>query len=93
MFDLSVKAVDNTLAIQVVDSMGNTINYPLITDATDPLLTGTVGLSTWGTDTVYYMGYSGQRIPTLLTAIPEPSTVALGMAAAFGCLAAGRRRR
>jgi hypothetical protein len=93
MFDLSVKAVGNTLAVQVIDSMGATINYPLITDATDPLLTGTVGLHTWGTDNVYYTGYSGQRIPALLTAIPEPSTVALGVAAALSCLATSRRRR
>jgi hypothetical protein len=93
MFDLSVKAVSNTLAIQVVDHLGNTINYPLITDATDPLLTGTVGLHTWGTDNVYYLGYGGQRIPALLTAIPEPATVALAIVAAIGCLATGRRRR
>lgn len=81
MFDLSVKAVGNTLDIQVVDGMGNVIDYPLITDAGSPLLTGTVGLTTWGNDNSYFMGYGGQAGP-LVTAIPEPSTLLLAAAAA-----------
>jgi hypothetical protein len=77
-FDLSVKAVGNTLAIQVIDQLGNVINYPLITDTTTPLLTGSVGLETWGTDNVYYLGYGGQAGP-LVTGIPEPSTALLAV--------------
>src|SRR5688572_25483487 len=59
MFDLSARMVGNTLAIEVIDSFGSVITYPLITDATDPLLTGSVGLHTWGTENVYYSGYGG----------------------------------
>jgi hypothetical protein len=90
MFDLSVRAVDNTLAIQVVDELGNVINYPVITDSTDPLLTGTVGLTTWGTENVYYTNYDGQAGHPLLTLIPEPST---GILAAAAALAATFRRK
>lgn len=92
MFDLSARAVGNTLAIEVIDSFGTVINYPVITDASDPLLTGSAGLHTWGTDTVYYTGYGGQNGP-LLIAIPEPSTSVLGIAAALSSIAARSRRR
>jgi hypothetical protein len=67
MFDLSVGAVGNSFKIQVRDQNGNVINYPLITDSADPILSGTVGLTTWGTDNVYYMGYGGQNTPLLTT--------------------------
>ncbi len=67
MFDLSVGAVGNSLKIQVRDQMGNVINYPLITDNSDPILTGTVGLTTWGTENVYYAGYGGTNSPLLTT--------------------------
>jgi hypothetical protein len=79
-FDLSVKAVGNTLRIQVTDHMGNVINYAPIVDATNPILTGTVGLATWGTENVFYTGYGGVAGP-LVTLIPEPSSVALAMIA------------
>jgi hypothetical protein len=90
MFDLSVKAVENTLSIQVIDHLGNVIDYPLIVDADSPLLTGTVGLATWGTDNVYYTYYGGTPGP-LLTAIPEPSAAVLALAMA--ALLARRRGR
>jgi hypothetical protein len=65
------------------------INYDPIVD-NNPLLTGTVGLATWGTDNVYYMNYGGIAGP-LVTLIPEPSTVALAF---VGWLAlAGLQRR
>jgi hypothetical protein len=92
MFDLSVKAVGNTLDIAVIDPLGNLIRYPLIPDSTDPLLSGTVGLHTWGTENVYFSGYGGQPGP-LLVAIPEPSAAALAVVAALGCLASRNRRR
>ena len=44
----------------MIDSFGTVIDYPLITDTSDPLLTGSVGLHTWGTENVYYTGYGGQ---------------------------------
>jgi hypothetical protein len=94
MFDLSARMIGNTLAIEVIDSFGSVITYPLIVDATDPLLTGSVGLHTWGTDNVYYSGYGGQNGP-LLIVIPEPSTAAMAMVAAFVAATrrSGRRRR
>ena len=92
MFDLTARAVGNVLTIQVVDSFGTVINYPLITDAVNPLLTGTVGLQTWGTENVYYTGYGGVNGP-LLVVVPEPSVSMLGMAATLGTVATLRRRR
>ena len=67
MFDLSVGAVGNQLKIQVRDHQGNVINYPLITDNTDPILSGSVGLHTWGTDNVYYTSYGGNAAAPLVT--------------------------
>jgi hypothetical protein len=90
MFDLTVRAVGNSLAIEVIDAFGNVIAYPLITDVADPLLTGTVGLHTWGTDTVFYTSYGNLDGP-LLVAIPEPTTAALALTAFIGM--AARRRR
>jgi hypothetical protein len=89
MFDLMVKAEGNTLAIQVTDHLGNVIDYPLITDATDPLLTGTVGFTTWGDEHVYFTSYGGVPGP-LVTAVPEPGALAAA-SLAIACL--WRRRR
>jgi hypothetical protein len=90
MFDLSVKAVGNTLRVQVRDQGGNVINYPLITDSTNPLLTGTVGFATWGNENTYYLSYGGTAGP-LLTLIPEPSTAALIAIACMGLFGVRRR--
>ena len=90
VFDVAVRAVGNTLAIQVTDPVGNVINYPLITDPTDPLLTGTVGLTTWGNEHVYFTSYGGTPGP-LLTLIPEPSAGV--MALVMGVVSLARRRR
>src|SRR4029453_8593536 len=70
MFDLTVRVVGDSLAIEVIDAFANVIAYPLITDAADPLLTGTVGLHTWGTDNVFYTSFGNLNLP-LLVAIPE----------------------
>ncbi len=90
MFDLSVTAIGNSLDVKVTDHLGNVIDYPLIVDSTSPLLTGSVGLTTWGTENVYYMGHGGVSGPLLL-AIPEPTTVGLFAIALLG--AANLRRR
>ena len=76
------------LTIQVIDSFGTIIDYPAIPDTTDPLLTGTVGFQTWGTENVYYTSYGGQSGP-LLIGIPEPSA---GLLFIGGSLAAGYAR-
>ena len=91
MFDLSVRAIGNTLAVQVTDQMGNVFDYPLITDPDNPLLTGTVGLTTWGDEHVYYTSYGGQAGP-LLTLIPEPASMALAAVAGVALAGLWRRR-
>lgn len=91
MFDLVVRAVGNQLDIDVIDGDGNVIDYPLITDNDDPLLSGTVGFQTWGSTHDYFMSFGGQSGP-LVTVIPEPASVVLS---AIACLAAAgllRRR-
>jgi PEP-CTERM motif len=65
MFDLTVGAVANALQIQVRNQAGTVIKYPIITDNTDPILAGTVGLHTWGTEDVYYMSHGGLDRPLL----------------------------
>jgi hypothetical protein len=89
MFDLVVRAVGNQLAIQVIDG-DDVINYPLITDANDPLLRGTVGLHAWGSEHDYYMAFGGQPGGPLLTFIPEPASA---MLLALGCVMLGVWRR
>jgi hypothetical protein len=69
MFDVSVGAVGNSLKIQVRDQNGNVINYPLITDNSNPILTGTVGFHDWGSENTYFMGYGGQDGAPLLSAL------------------------
>lgn len=93
-FDLSVKCVDNTLIIQVKDHLGNVINYAPIVDSTDPLLTGTVGLTTWAAQAAFYMNYGGELdSPLLVDAVPEPSAIVLGLIAAVGFGGVMRRRK
>jgi hypothetical protein len=92
-FDLSVKAVGNTLRVQVTDQMGNVINYAPIVDSNNPLLTGTVGFATWGTENVYYTNYGGVAGAPLVALIPEPSTVCLSIAAWLGAMGLVGRRR
>lgn len=102
MFDVSVTMIGNEMMIQVIadpDGAATVINYPVIVDAVNPLLTGTVGFAKWGNEETYYMPYGGAPDPgglgvPFLTEIPEPSTVCLaGMALAFVGAAAYRRRR
>jgi hypothetical protein len=92
MFDLSVKAIGDTLDISVIDHLGNVFDYPLIVDASDPLLSGTVGFATWGTDNTYYMDYGGVSgdLLTAIEVVPEPGVGVAGLAAMVVAL---RRRR
>jgi hypothetical protein len=92
-FDLSVKAVGNTLRIQVTDQMGNVVNYAPIVDNSNPLLTGTVGFATWGTENVYYTNFGGVAGAPLLRLIPEPSSVCLMIGAWLGLMGLTRRPR
>ena len=67
---------------QYPEGVARIIDYPVIIDATDPLLSGTVGLFNWGTENAYYMNYGGDPGP-LVSVVPEPGAfvvlVALGL--------------
>jgi hypothetical protein len=94
MFDLRVRMIGNTFDIQVIDLFnGNVVKqYPLITDANDPILTGSVGLTTWGTENVFWSMYGGDSSQTpFLVEIPEPATACL-LLLAIGGVASVRRR-
>lgn len=99
MFDLSVNAVGDTLKIQVRDHLGAVFNYPLITDSSNPILSGSVGFHVWGQGDpntggggAYYMGYGGVAGP-LVTAIPEPSTLLMTATATMAFVSLRTRRR
>lgn len=68
-FDLRVGVVDNQIKVTVVDQSGNVIRYPVVTDATDPLLAGSAGFTTWGTDNVYYTNFRNDINAPLISAI------------------------
>jgi hypothetical protein len=83
MFDLTVGAVGNSLKIQVRDQNGNVINYPVIVDNSDPILSGSAGFQTWGTEDVYYLGYGGSDAP-LITALSAFTEFSLAVDRASG---------
>ncbi|HEX2475308.1 MAG TPA: PEP-CTERM sorting domain-containing protein, partial [Lacipirellulaceae bacterium] len=74
MFDVSVGVVGNSIKVQVRDQGGNVFNYPLITDNSDPILTGSVGLHDWGSENTYYMSYAGQEGAPLVTGLSAFTT-------------------
>jgi hypothetical protein len=90
VFDLLVRAEGNALSIRVIEDpegVARIIDYPVITDLNDPLLSGTVGLFNWGTENAYYMNYGGDPGP-LVTVVPEPGALLV-----FGAVGALIRRR
>jgi hypothetical protein len=92
-FDLRVQMIGNTFGIQVVDDVGTVINYPLISDnSLTPILSGSVGLTTWGTENVYWSAYGGDANSPFLVEIPEPATVCLALIAAVCGSTLNRRR-
>jgi hypothetical protein len=98
-FDLTVRAVGNKLFVQVIDDpdgAANVIDYPVIIDADDPLLSGSVGLTNWGSgdagNGVIFSAYGGVEGPLLV--VPEPSSlVLLGLGALAAVSMVLRRRR
>jgi len=84
-FDLIVRAVGNQLYVEVTDGAGGGKIYPIITDISDPILTGSVGLCTWGdggglNNGAFFSRYGGETgTPLLIEAsvIPEPASCLL----------------
>jgi hypothetical protein len=91
MFDLKVDVIGNTLTIHVDDLLGNHFDYSVV-DGTNPIPSGTVGFTTWGSEDVYYMGYGGGAGAPLLVEVPEPAAVCLALLAAVGMCSLQRRR-
>jgi hypothetical protein len=93
VFDVDVTMIGNQMYVTVIadpDGAATVISYPVIIDAVDPLLTGSVGFTKWGNEYTYFLPYGGQPGP-LLTEVPEPSTVALVILATVGMFSMRRR--
>ena len=97
-FDVTVNLVGNGIGVQVVNDpngAATAYSYPLVFDATAPILTGSVGFANWGNgeaaNGVIYSRYGGDGL-VLLQVIPEPSTLALFGLASVLSLAFWRRR-
>jgi hypothetical protein len=95
--DLIVRAVGNTFQItatgwDIISETYKTHTYDLIVDDDNPLLTGTVGLTSFGNANSFWSAYGGGG-HAFLTAIPEPGTVAVGGIAAVGLFLLRRRSR
>jgi hypothetical protein len=94
MFDVIVQALGNQLNIRVIEDDGTVHVYPTIVDNSSPLLTGTVGLHTWGSENTYFTSYGGDGsgVP-LVASIPEPASIGLALLAGIGLLAVCRKVR
>jgi hypothetical protein len=97
-FDLKVRVIGDTITVQVIndpDGAATVINYDPVVDDTDPILSGSVGLTNWGAgdlnEGLVYSPYGGQAGASLVTAIPEPSMLILLSLLGVGSLAARRR--
>lgn len=99
-FDVVVRAIGDKIGVWVVSNPDSAnpavIPYGWITDATHPLLTGSVGLAQWGNGNAgngcVWGAYGGVAGTPLVTEIvPEPVT--MGLFASFGAVMMLRRRR
>ena len=69
MFDLKVGVLNNQIKVTATDASGNIYRYPVVTDSTDPLLTGTAGFTTWGSENTYYTNFQNNVNSSLISAI------------------------
>lgn len=86
-FDLLVRAVGNQLFVELIDDPDGakiTKTYPIITDSSDPILSGSVGFTNWGSGDVNngaifgrYGGRVGEPLLIEASVIPEPASCLL----------------
>jgi autotransporter-associated beta strand protein len=72
-YDLSVRVQGDQIMVRVTTDSA-VYDYPVITDAVDPLLTGSVGFTQWGDQGTYWMPYGGVPGP-LVVAYSAPPAV------------------
>jgi len=94
-FDVKAAIVGDTITVQVMQG-ATVVNYATVTDASSPILTGSVGFTNWGcgdaNNGVVFSAYGGVAGHALLTAIvPEPASLVLLSLLAL-CLLALRHR-
>ncbi|MBN1589146.1 MAG: PEP-CTERM sorting domain-containing protein [Pirellulales bacterium] len=93
-FDVKVAVTGATIKVSVIDDPdGAATPYSwTVVDATDPILSGSVGLHNWGGSDVTFSAYGGQAGTSLVTAaVPEPTSLVLLSLLALVGLALRRR--
>lgn len=93
-FDVEVIAVGVNMIIKVTDDPDGspTVHYyPTITDSSSPLLTGSVGLTNWGSGGSEWSPYGGASGPLVTDQIPEPTSLLLLVLGAIGAMVVRRR--
>ncbi|NLE39372.1 MAG: PEP-CTERM sorting domain-containing protein [Pirellulaceae bacterium] len=97
-FDLKVSVIGNAITVSVVndpEGAAAAINYATVYDTTNPILTGSVGLTNWGAgdadNGLVFSAYGGIEGHALVTYIPEPSMLML-LGLVGVCSLAVRRR-
>ena len=85
-FDLKVRVEGNAITVSVVDDpdgAATSYTWDTVYDTSDAILSGSVGLTNWGAgdefNGVIYSAYGGggEGAPSLVTYVPEPSTLML----------------
>lgn len=83
-FDLKVRVIGDTIKVDVIndpDGAATPISWDAVTDSSNPILTGSVGLTNWGggdaDNGLRFSSFGGVAGAPLLTYIPEPSTFVL----------------